>query len=149
LPGFNGPGKHFQGEMTMIVKYKSLMATIFVLGLAGAGPASAAPASGLKSTHVTAETHADVVQVQHRRHLRGHRHHGHGHHHHHRHHRHGWGTGAAIVGGVVAGALIADAARGASYSAIERCEARFRSFDRSTGTYTTYGGETRVCPYLR
>lgn len=137
----------------MTQNYKSLMAGVLALALAGAGlgmPASAAPATGLKPlTHVTAETNADVVQVQHRRH-RGHRHHGHRHHHHHRHHRHhGWGAGAAIVGGVVAGALIADAARGASYSDIERCEATYRSFDRSSGTYTTYGGETRLCPYLR
>jgi hypothetical protein len=33
--------------------------------------------------------------------------------------------------------------------AIARCEATFRSFDRATGTYTTYEGETRLCPYLR
>jgi hypothetical protein len=29
-----------------------------------------------------------------------------------------------------------------------RCAARFRSFDRETGTYVTFGGELRVCPYL-
>lgn len=28
------------------------------------------------------------------------------------------------------------------------CAARFRSFDPATGTYVTYGGETRPCPYL-
>ena len=29
-----------------------------------------------------------------------------------------------------------------------RCAARFRSFNTETGTYVTYGGEVRVCPYL-
>jgi hypothetical protein len=29
------------------------------------------------------------------------------------------------------------------------CADRFRSFDPGTGTYVTYGGEVRVCPYLR
>jgi hypothetical protein len=29
-----------------------------------------------------------------------------------------------------------------------RCAARFRSFDTETGTYVTYGGDVRICPYL-
>jgi len=33
-------------------------------------------------------------------------------------------------------------------SGMERCAARFRSFDPSTGTYMTYDGEMRPCPYL-
>lgn len=39
----------------------------------------------------------------------------------------------------------------ASYDddAVERCDARYRSFDRSTGTFMTYGGERKLCPYLR
>lgn len=39
----------------------------------------------------------------------------------------------------------------ASYDddAVERCEARYRSFDRRTGTFMTYGGERKLCPYLR
>lgn len=31
---------------------------------------------------------------------------------------------------------------------VAECAARFRSFDPSTGTYVTYNGETRTCPYL-
>jgi BA14K-like protein len=31
----------------------------------------------------------------------------------------------------------------------ELCRARFRSFDPETGTYTTYDGDTVLCPYLR
>ncbi len=33
--------------------------------------------------------------------------------------------------------------------AMARCSEQFRSFDPATGTYTTYGGEQRPCPYLR
>ena len=38
---------------------------------------------------------------------------------------------------------------GAPYSGKERCARRFRSFDWDTGLYTTYGGHTKLCPYLR
>jgi hypothetical protein len=31
---------------------------------------------------------------------------------------------------------------------MQRCSETFRSFDPVTGTYVTYGGETRVCPYI-
>lgn len=37
----------------------------------------------------------------------------------------------------------------APYSAKERCARRFRSFEWDTGLYTTYGGNRRLCPYLR
>lgn len=33
--------------------------------------------------------------------------------------------------------------------AIARCASQFRSFNANTGTYVTYGGEERLCPYLR
>ena len=32
--------------------------------------------------------------------------------------------------------------------AMQRCADTFRSFDPSTGSYVTYDGETRTCPYL-
>lgn len=32
---------------------------------------------------------------------------------------------------------------------LDRCSRRFRSFERKTGLYTTYGGEKKRCPYLR
>jgi BA14K-like protein len=38
---------------------------------------------------------------------------------------------------------------GAPYSAKERCARRFKSFEWDTGRYTTYGGDERLCPYLR
>ncbi|WP_334151434.1 BA14K family protein [Hyphomicrobium sp.] len=36
-----------------------------------------------------------------------------------------------------------------SGDAIARCEARYRSFDRRTGTFLGYDGKRRLCPYLR
>lgn len=69
-----------------------------------------------------------------------------GHHHHH----HGPGAGA-IIGGIIAGTLIAAAiSEGRAHEDdIERCEYEFRSFDRRTGTYINRYGEERICPYLR
>ena len=32
---------------------------------------------------------------------------------------------------------------------LDRCSRRFRSFERTTGLYTTYGGEKKRCPFLR
>jgi len=63
----------------------------------------------------------------------------------------GPGIGLGILGGVVAGAIIADAVRErrATPYAMDRCAHDFGSFDYRTGTYITYYGEVRVCPYLR
>ena len=36
-----------------------------------------------------------------------------------------------------------------SSSAKERCARRFRSFEWDTGLYTTYGGNRKLCSYLR
>jgi BA14K-like protein len=52
-------------------------------------------------------------------------------------------VGAAIVGGAIYEGRAYS--RGSDY---ERCAATFRSFNPNTGTYVTYGGEERVCPYL-
>ena len=85
----------------------------------------------------------------------------------------GWGWGGPlpwIGAGVVAGAIIADQSyrprpgyyydsyaydgpyyRPANYGGDPRrlCAENFRSFDWNSGYYTTYGGERRLCPYLR
>jgi hypothetical protein len=50
------------------------------------------------------------------------------------------------VGGIIAGAAIADAASQDGYN---RCAAEFRSFNPETGTYVGYDGVVRACPYLR
>jgi hypothetical protein len=88
----------------------------------------------------------------------------------------GWGyrrgpwIGLGVGAGIVAGAIIADRYyrpragyyyddyaydgpyyRPAGYGGDPRvlCAENFRSFEWRTGLYTTFGGEKRLCPYLR
>jgi BA14K-like protein len=76
---------------------------------------------------------------------RGHRHHGWRHRHHHRHH---FGRDLAI--GLGLGLLGAVASQAPAYDdARSLCASRFKSFEWDTGLYTTYGGNKRLCPYLR
>jgi hypothetical protein len=86
--------------------------------------------------------------------------------------RRGWGPGPwlGLGAGVVIGSIIANEAyrprRGyyyddyaydgpyyypSAYSGDPRvvCAQNFRSFEWNTGLYTTYGGERRLCPYLK
>jgi hypothetical protein len=86
--------------------------------------------------------------------------------------RRGWGPGPwlGLGAGVVIGSIIANEAyrprRGyyyddyayngpyyypSGYSGDPRsiCAQNFRSFDWNSGLYTTYGGERRLCPYLK
>lgn len=63
--------------------------------------------------------------------------------------------GLGVAGAVLDGALDDEDYgydEGPAYtgsSALRRCAARFRSFEWDTGRYTTYGGDRRLCPYLR
>ncbi len=63
--------------------------------------------------------------------------------------RRGYGAGA-LIGGIIAGTIIAAAIREgrARDHDMRRCAYEFRSFDPVTGTYITYEGEERICPYL-
>jgi hypothetical protein len=63
----------------------------------------------------------------------------------------GSNKGAAIIGGIILGVIIAEAIREgrATASAMRRCAAEFRSFDAETGTYVGLDGRIRICPYLR
>lgn len=45
--------------------------------------------------------------------------------------------------------VVRPAPSGGDPDAIARCASRFKSFNANTGTYVTYDGEERVCPYLR
>ena len=59
------------------------------------------------------------------------------------------GIGLGILGAIIGGAIIAESVGGyGSGSAYDRCARSFRSFDGNSGTYTTYDGDTRRCPYL-
>ena len=117
-------------------------------------PAQAAPTHLIPSLDSMSGTaHVQEVQFRHGRHHRHHRHH------------HGWRGRDALIGfgiGAVAGSIIASQPYGygygvpayggpayaASSSGWERCEAEFRSL-QPDGPYTTYGGEQKLCPYLR
>jgi BA14K-like protein len=62
----------------------------------------------------------------------------------------GYGYGLPLVAGVATTVIIAEAIREnrARPSDFERCAAQFRSFNPRTGTYVTYAGDVRICPYL-
>lgn len=57
----------------------------------------------------------------------------------------GVAIGLGILGAIIANGHSESYAR----SAMQRCDNRFRSFEWDTGYYTTYGGDKRLCPYLR
>jgi hypothetical protein len=144
----------------------ALSAAVVATSLLSA-PAQAAPTFTVPSLDSMSGT-AHVQEVQYRR----------GHGHHHRHHHRGWRGRDALIGlgiGAVAGSIIASQPYGYGYGYSgpyaygapvyggpvyggpayassspdwERCEAEFRSL-RADGTYTTYGGEQKLCPYLR
>lgn len=82
-----------------------------------------------------------VQQVQYR-HWHGHRHGYYGHHHGH------YGNGAAILGGLAAGAIIggAIASSQAQANATSYCAQRYRSYDPGSGTYLGYDGLRHPCP---
>lgn len=67
----------------------------------------------------------------------------------------GAGLAVGIIGSIIAqGAAEAHRDRGYDGYADEdwrwrKCDREFRSFEYDTGMYTTYGGERRLCPYLR
>lgn len=60
-----------------------------------------------------------------------------------------WNPGAYIALGVLGALMNHGMSERQARSAMERCDARFRSFEWDTGLYTTYGGEKKLCPYLR
>jgi hypothetical protein len=129
-------------------------------------PVAAAPATPMPPSVSKAETGSIVTQVRGGRHYGGHRHHGyrnHGHRHHHRHYGRGVGVGIGL--GIIGGLIAADAYSNPGYVYDEEvydapppdytgdpralCAEKFRSFEPSTGLYTTYSGEKKTCPYLK
>lgn len=144
---------------------KYFVAALMLFGVAMVQPASAAVASAVQPAAsnallvaavtgdqlaVGAGTSGLVHQVDRRYRGWRRRHHRR---YHRRHRRHRRGNGGAFGAGLAVGIVGALIAQGISESAAEdrfaRCESEFRSFDPSTGTYITYGGEERLCPYLR
>lgn len=130
--------------------------------------AGAAPMTGAsEAVEAQGKSASDVIQVN-RRYYGGHGH-GYGHRHHYR-HRYGSGAFIGLGAGIVAGAIIANSYyrprpgyyyddyaytgpyyRPAGYAGDPRvlCAENFRSYEWKTGLYTTYGGEKKLCPYLK
>ncbi len=63
----------------------------------------------------------------------------------------GAGVAVGVIGSLIAQGVAEERAR--RYRREEwrwrKCDREFRSFEWDTGMYTTYGGERRLCPYLR
>jgi hypothetical protein len=117
------------------------------------GTAAAAPPVPMAPAAAQTEAGGIVTQVRGRHHGRHGRYYGR--------HRHsgrniGIGLGLGIIGGIIA----SEAYRSAPAYAYDeevyedgdprvQCAREFRSFEWNTGLYTTFGGEKKLCPYLR
>lgn len=136
-------------------KVLSIGAFALVVGL---GSAQAAPAAQLATPLMAkSDTSVGVTDVRNRGHRRWHRSG--------RRVGVGVGIGLGILGGIVAaeayrprtGYYYDDDAYDGPYYAPSGyagdpralCAQNFRSFEWNSGLYTTYGGDKRVCPYLR
>lgn len=130
-----------------------------VAAICAAAPAAAAPVGPAMAPAVAKSGEASAVtEVRYRRWGGGYGRRGYG-------RGIGIGIGAAIVGGIIAnevyrprrGYYYDDYAYDGPYyrpsrfagGGRELCAQNFRSFEWNTGLYTTYGGDKRVCPYLR
>jgi len=63
----------------------------------------------------------------------------------------GAGVAVGVIGSLIARGIAEERAREIRDEEWRwrKCDRRFRSFEWDTGMYTTYGGERRLCPYLR
>jgi hypothetical protein len=108
-----------------------------LVAAAACTPALAAPIAPVAPTSMSQD--AQVHQVQYRHWHRGH---------HHGWHRHHYGSGAAVLGGLAAGAVIGGAIANsqARANADAYCSQRYRSYDPASGTYLGYDGMRHPCP---
>jgi hypothetical protein len=148
------------GEMMRIKILAATAAAALMVGGLGTAPANAVPSVAVKQIGSTVKPVKNpyVQQIQDRR--RGHRH---------RHrHRDRWDNDwAPWVAGGLLGLGVYGLSQGLandgyyyggggdyaydyepSGGGYARCEATFRSFDPSSGTYVGYDGVRRMCPYL-
>ena len=105
-------------------------------------PAAAAPMMAAGGGRLTAGSALPLETVQYRRWNHGYRYHGWQHRRHH-------GTGAAVLGGLAAGAIIGGAIANSQAQAndtVAYCAQRYRSFDVASGTYLGYDGYRHPCP---
>lgn len=120
----------------------TLRRTFVALAAAGAMLSTAAsPVLAAPLPIASPGSDSGVQQVQYRH---GH---GHGHGYYGHHHRH-YGGGAAVLGGLAAGAIIggAIASSQAQANAASYCAQRYRSYDPASGTYLGNDGFRHSCP---
>ena len=146
------------------MRTKSLVSLAVAALALGSVGAQAAPVSVTGGGTAGASKSSGVTEVQYRRGGGGRFYRGGG---------RGWrgpGIGLGIGAGLLAGSIIASQAyrpragyyyddevydgpyyapEGYSGDPRRLCAENFRSFEWNTGLYTTYGGEKKLCPYLR
>ena len=120
--------------------------TLLAAALAGAtalATMQSATAAPLQADHALGMNGANVETIQYRQ---GWRHGHHGYHHGYGHR--GYGTGAAVIGGLAAGAIIGGAIANsqARQDAMSYCAQRYKSYDPASGTYLAYDGQRYACP---
>lgn len=132
-----------------IRKLLPIGALALAFGFAPAGTAGSALAAGPLPAVATSQDDSGVIKVHRRGFRRG----------------VGIGIGVGVLGAIIASEAYRPRAgyyyddyeyegpyyAPSSYRGDPRvlCAENFRSFEWNTGLYTTYGGEKRLCPYLR
>ena len=122
-----------------------IVSCAIVLGALSAtspAPAVAAPMVATAGAEKLSGSAQPLVNVQYRRWHD--RHHNHG-----WRHRHHYGTGAGVLGGLAAGAVIGGAianSQARANDAVAYCAQRYRSYDPASGTYLGYDGNRHPCP---
>ncbi|MBA4034391.1 MAG: BA14K family protein [Bradyrhizobium sp.] len=105
-------------------------------------PAAASPMMAVAGAERLAASAQPLQTVQYRRWHRGPHYHG-------GYHRRHYGTGAAVLGGLAAGAVIGGAianSQARANDAVGYCSQRYRSYDPASGTYLGYDGNRHPCP---
>lgn len=149
-----GKSEYFFCRLNRIGLVSVLGAVMTFAPTMGATSAQAMP-SAMPTVHAQSSAIADVCDNVHniqryerrkprsrdwrRRHWRGHR----------DYYDDDWNPTAFIAGGVIGALLSQGYSESRANTAMQRCADRFNSFEWFTGLYTTYGGEKRLCPYLR
>jgi hypothetical protein len=105
-------------------------------------PAAASPTMAVAGAQRLAGSAQPLQTVQYRRWHRGPHYYG-------GYHRRNYGTGAAVLGGLAAGAVIGGAianSQARANDAVAYCAQRYRSYDPASGTYLGYDGNRHPCP---
>jgi hypothetical protein len=105
-------------------------------------PANASPMMAVAGAEKLVEAGQPMTHVQYRRWHGGHRHH-------HGYHRRHYGAGAAVLGGLAAGAIVGGAianSQARANDAVAYCAQRYRSYDAASGTYLGFDGNRHPCP---